>query len=136
MAVLRVTEEMVDRRTTAFGFEIAGVAARIDGEPSRESGRQGSPAQDTAPVKGTTKSGGSEGWMPTIDEIRMNDSAPVRELDMSATAAGAAVVLPPAEQVLAAPASELSRILQSAVKRTFDVLVSATVLLVTLPLIA
>jgi lipopolysaccharide/colanic/teichoic acid biosynthesis glycosyltransferase len=74
--------------------------------------------------------------MPTINEIRIEERAPARELEVSATAAGAAVVLPPAEQVFAAPASELSRILQGAFKRSFDVLVSAAVLLVALPLIA
>src|SRR3954469_18940252 len=125
MATGRVIQNVVDGRSTEFGFEIAGVAARIGVEPSRESGRQGSPARDTAPVRGTTKSGGSEGWMPTIDEIRMNEQAPTVELEVSASAAGAAVVLPPAEQVFAAPASELSRLLQSAVKRSVDVLVSA-----------
>jgi lipopolysaccharide/colanic/teichoic acid biosynthesis glycosyltransferase len=75
--------------------------------------------------------------MPTIDEIRIDERAPGQELEVSASAAGAAVVLPPAaEQVLAAPATEISRVLQAGLKRSVDVLVSAAVLLVALPLIA
>jgi lipopolysaccharide/colanic/teichoic acid biosynthesis glycosyltransferase len=73
--------------------------------------------------------------MPTIEEIRIDDRVPARELDMTAATA-AAVVLPPAEELLVAPASELVRLIQIGIKRTFDVAVSATVLIATLPLIA
>ncbi len=74
--------------------------------------------------------------MPTtIEEIRIEDSAAAREFHVAGTHAAAAVVLPPAEDLLTAPASELARLLQAGLKRAFDVAVSATILLLTLPLI-
>jgi lipopolysaccharide/colanic/teichoic acid biosynthesis glycosyltransferase len=71
--------------------------------------------------------------MPTIEEIRIEDRSATLELEMSASAV--AVVLPPAEELLSAPASELVRLIQAGVKRSFDVAVSASILLLTLPLI-
>jgi lipopolysaccharide/colanic/teichoic acid biosynthesis glycosyltransferase len=74
--------------------------------------------------------------MPTIEEIRIEDRTPVQELELAGGSTAAAVVLPPpAEELLLAPASELAVLLQAGLKRAVDVAVSATILLLTLPLI-
>lgn len=73
--------------------------------------------------------------MPTtVEQIRMGDGAELNQLDrIMVTPAAAAVV--DREDALAAPASELVRLLGAGVKRALDVAVSATILLLTLPLI-
>jgi len=75
--------------------------------------------------------------MPTIDEIRTEGDAPVLTLDpIEVTPACAAVLAPLAPGVIAAPAGELARLLQTGAKRALDIAVSATMLLLALPLIA
>ena len=71
--------------------------------------------------------------MPTIEQLRI-DEAPARELDLVGGPA-AAVVLPHTELGLVAPASELARLTHAGLKRLFDIAVSATILLLTLPII-
>jgi lipopolysaccharide/colanic/teichoic acid biosynthesis glycosyltransferase len=71
--------------------------------------------------------------MPTIEQPRTPQRT--SEFDRVVTVSTGAVVLGPAEEVLIGPASELARLLHLGVKRTFDIAVSAAILLVTLPVI-
>jgi lipopolysaccharide/colanic/teichoic acid biosynthesis glycosyltransferase len=73
--------------------------------------------------------------MPTIDQIRIGDATLHQELEYLDVHPSGAVVLAPVEDVLAGPASELVRLLQLGVKRAVDIAVSATILLLTLPVI-
>jgi lipopolysaccharide/colanic/teichoic acid biosynthesis glycosyltransferase len=73
--------------------------------------------------------------MPTVEHIRVDKVAGIAEYDHTMVAPHAALVLDPAEAALHAPASELVRLVQAGLKRIFDVAVSATILLLTLPLI-
>jgi lipopolysaccharide/colanic/teichoic acid biosynthesis glycosyltransferase len=73
--------------------------------------------------------------MPTIDQIRIGERALEAELDHVMVQPAAAVVLSPADEILSAQASEMARLLQLGLKRAFDIAVSATVLLLTLPVI-
>jgi lipopolysaccharide/colanic/teichoic acid biosynthesis glycosyltransferase len=70
--------------------------------------------------------------MPTIEQIRIEDAY---ELDPIVVGPGAAVILSPGQDVLTGPASELAGLLHLGLKRTFDVAVSASVLLLSLPVI-
>ena len=75
--------------------------------------------------------------MPTVDEIRTEGEPLAMVLDQVGYAnAPAAIVLDPRESVVMAPAGEIARLTQAALKRTFDFAVSAVVLLLALPLIA
>ena len=73
--------------------------------------------------------------MPTVEQLRVDKAAGPSEYDRIMVATAAAVVLDDHAPALHAPASEVLRLVQAAIKRTFDVAVSATVLLLTLPLI-
>jgi lipopolysaccharide/colanic/teichoic acid biosynthesis glycosyltransferase len=72
--------------------------------------------------------------MPTIEELLIDD-VPTRELDIVATPSAAVVLPTHAEELLADSASELARLAHAALKRTFDIAVSATILLLALPAI-
>ncbi len=77
--------------------------------------------------------------MPTIDEIRPEGEPLTMTLDPVQTPSAPAamvVVLDPREAVIMAPAAEIGRLAQAVLKRTIDVAVAATILLITLPLIA
>jgi lipopolysaccharide/colanic/teichoic acid biosynthesis glycosyltransferase len=70
--------------------------------------------------------------MPTIEEIRIEDAY---ELDHFVVGSSAVAVIAPADEVLSGSASELVRMLHLGLKRAFDVAISATILLLTLPVI-
>jgi lipopolysaccharide/colanic/teichoic acid biosynthesis glycosyltransferase len=74
--------------------------------------------------------------MPTAEHIRIDHAvgAP-HEFDRIMVAPAPALVLDSPESALVAPVSEATRLLQLGLKRAFDVAVSATILLIALPLI-
>jgi lipopolysaccharide/colanic/teichoic acid biosynthesis glycosyltransferase len=73
--------------------------------------------------------------MPTVEHIRADDVIAAPGYDQILVAPVAASVLPAHGSALRAPASDAVRLLQAGLKRVFDVAVSATILLLTLPLI-
>ena len=74
--------------------------------------------------------------MPTLEKTQNGADAPELEMKAIEAAPVCAIVLDPHEDLLAAPAREATRLAQAALKRTFDVAISAMILLLALPLIA
>jgi lipopolysaccharide/colanic/teichoic acid biosynthesis glycosyltransferase len=70
--------------------------------------------------------------MPTIEHNRIEETL---EFDHIVATPAASVILAPREDVLSAQASELARLIHLGLKRAFDVAISATILLVALPVI-
>lgn len=74
--------------------------------------------------------------MPTAEHIVVNTGAGApSEVDRLMVASAPVVVIEPSESALAAPAFELVRLAQAGLKRSLDIAVSATILLLSLPLI-
>src|SRR4051794_12727892 len=74
--------------------------------------------------------------MPTVEHIIVKHGAGgTPEIDHVTVASSPAVVVEPRGTALSAPAGELVRLVQASTKRALDIAVSATILLLTLPLI-
>lgn len=75
--------------------------------------------------------------MPTAEHIRIENVVDRTEVDgiMIAHGSSPAVVVQGADRAVAAPTAEFLRLAQAGLKRTLDIAVSATILLLSLPLI-